>query len=159
MLFAICAYVGGSIGARPKRRLAALKGIYTDIKRLGVLMDYKALPIAELLDGLDGVLWRMLGAGLTTQNTVAEAFCTALQGQLVKGGELAWLEGSDVSILMDFGASLGVSDMKAQRANLEYTLKRLDESVSELTADVARCGRLYRSLGILSGIAAAIIVL
>lgn len=159
ILFGICAYAGYSYSGGKRDRLNALNELIRGIKLLGIKMDFRPLPIYELLQTLDGELWREAAQRISADGSMAEAFGGALEKLIGENGPLRCLDRADVQILLEFGSALGGSDLRAQRSNIALALKRLEENAELLKQDVRKSERIYRSLGILGGLALAIIVL
>ncbi|MCD7810665.1 MAG: stage III sporulation protein AB [Ruminococcus sp.] len=61
-------------------------------------------------------------------------------------------------ILLSFGADLGTSDIEGQTASIEASLENLRELQKRRNEDYQRKGKLYRSVGMLFGTMAGIMV-
>ncbi|MEG1547808.1 MAG: stage III sporulation protein AB [Clostridia bacterium] len=159
ILFGICAYIGYSKPSVIKRRLRTVDSMARNIKQLGMMMDYKLMPIRELIGGLgDGVFWRELLKNIKANDPLAETFLSTLEQLTKSNPQFTCLEQSDIWILSDFGATLGISDLKTQKNNIALTLERMDERIQSLKIELKEKEKTYRALGILSGIAAAMII-
>lgn len=66
---------------------------------------------------------------------------------------------SDQDDLKSFGEQLGYADRQMQERVLMFYLEQLEESIAGLKTEVAVQGKLYRSLGIASGIFVAILLI
>lgn len=72
---------------------------------------------------------------------------------------LLYLQNDDKAPLYDLGDSLGRSDAEGQTAVINMTLERLSHRADSAREEYERRGRLYRTLGILCGAAAGIILI
>lgn len=72
------------------------------------------------------------------------------------GGEL---ECGDIRLLSEIGSVLGKSDLETQRRQLELILERLSDLVTAAREQSPQKQKLYYSLGSLSGLAAAVMLL
>lgn len=63
-----------------------------------------------------------------------------------------YLSKSDKNMLLSFGKALGYLDKEMQKNNIELGLMYLKEEIKKLDLHHQKNGRLYRSLGILSGL-------
>jgi stage III sporulation protein AB len=69
-----------------------------------------------------------------------------------------YLSKSDKNILLSFGSALGYLDKEMQKNNIELGLLYLEEEMKRLNLHHQKNGRLYRSLGILSGLLIVILL-
>lgn len=73
--------------------------------------------------------------------------------------EPASLSVADGQIISLFGDQLASSDMKAIGENYAFLYSRIAESLQSADRDRAVKGRLYNTIGVLAGLAAAIVVI
>ena len=158
-LFMICAYVGYSKPSGIKRRVIALEELEGDIRRLDMLMEHRKLPIEQLIAGLDSPLWEEVSRLMKSRDTsLFNAWMAALE-LMTEDGRLRCLNGGDMAVLTDFGDALGVSDTSAQASNAALAIKRLKERREAAAMELLKKQRLFRSLGVLGGAAAALMVI
>ena len=60
---------------------------------------------------------------------------------------------------LNFGAGLAATELAAQQKNAAVAVKRLGEAAEALTQQIKQKGRLFESLGLLSGLALALLVI
>ena len=70
----------------------------------------------------------------------------------------ASLEKGELDALYEYALELGRSDGKNQAKNAALLQKRLEELCEQAQAAYGSKGRMYRSVGILTGLAAAILL-
>lgn len=68
------------------------------------------------------------------------------------------LNEEDTEILRNLGNSLGTSDNDGQIKNIRFVLKQLEVQLSKAEADRIKYQSMYRKLGILGGIALAVML-
>ena len=86
--------------------------------------------------------------------TAREAWQLSLQESIKRTS----LKKQDMRILQDFGVNLGVSDKEDQRNHIRHAVKRLEQEESAARDEHGRYGRMFRSLGLLSGVLAVILM-
>ena len=159
VLFVICAYIGCSKPSALKRRIGIIEGLERDIRRLSMLMEHRRQPITELMRELDSPLWRDVRARLSRSGiSCREAWNEALT-DMVESGGWGCLGKQELVILTDFGGALGAGDINTQLDNAALAVKRLEEQRDLAAAEMGKKARVYRSLGILGGAAAALMVI
>lgn len=161
LLLVACSLFGNSKAAGLKARLDTLRALRQDIGQIGMQMEYSGRTLEEIL--------------LSTKNLRLYSFWQAFAQQLSQNGPLAaWenalaeMRGADIGfaalrkeelcILEGFIATLGVSDLQSQRKGFELVDASLGQTVEDLAADYAKKGKLFRSLGVIAGIALAIMI-
>lgn len=161
LLFFACAYAGFAKARAVKQRLNVTEGFLVDIRQLSILMRYKMSPIRELVLQLKGSalseFWEAFLYELEGSASLNEAWQKALS-KLREDGGFSCLTDAEAHVISDFGATLGTSDIAAQHGNMEMALERLGVQAETLRREVAEKGKVYRSLGVLSGLAAAIAI-
>ncbi len=161
LLFSACAYAGFAKARAVKRRLNVTEGFLVDIRQLSILMRYKMSPIRELVLQLEGSelneFWEAFLKELEGSASLNEAWQKALLKLREEGG-FSCLTDAEARVISDFGAAFGTSDIAAQRGNMEMALERFGVRAEALRREVAEKGKMYRSLGVLSGLAAAIMI-
>lgn len=162
LLFAGCSYVGFAKAGSVKRRLDVVEGFLLDIRQLSISMRYRMTPIRELIGQLEASalkeFWEDLLSQMGHSRPLGDAWREALQKMRGENGDFSYLTDEEARVLSDFGASLGTSDFQAQKANMEMALERLAMLAEALRREVSQKGKIYRSLGMLGGLAAAIVV-
>lgn len=69
------------------------------------------------------------------------------------------LSAEDKSIIMQFGAKLGATDIQGQTEHCDYFKNIFQNKVDLLKEDYATRSRVYKNLGFFSGVAMALVVL
>ncbi|HHT65840.1 MAG: stage III sporulation protein AB [Caldicoprobacterales bacterium] len=143
------------------RELSALQGalsrLETEILHYASHLPEALIRIGESVGGGTGRLFCLTGQTLTDKKkfTVAEAWSSSL-GQLKR--EL-FFQQEDLDILHRFGNQLGSSDREGQVRFIRLTLLQLREEEQKARMIRDKYEKMYRNLGILGGIALAILLL
>ncbi|MCE5234571.1 MAG: stage III sporulation protein AB [Clostridiaceae bacterium] len=161
-LFGVFSFLGFSKAKALKRRLNVVEGFAVDIRQLSILMRYKMIPVRELIQKLEGSalkdFWETLLNEMERARPLADAWRDALEKVRDGGGDFFYMADEEARVIGDFGAALGTSDLAAQRANMELALERLQAQASALGREASQKGKVFRSLGMLGGLAAAIVI-
>jgi stage III sporulation protein AB len=138
--------------AELKRRERLLAEIIQLLENMAVQIRYRAVPLGELFESLNGgEFLARVGENCVGTLNYREAWNTAVS-------EFPELE-AERDILLSVGNSLGSSDTAGQVAMLELNKELLTVRLAEAAETASRKGAMYRSVGFLSGLGAAIIVL
>ena len=143
------------------KELSALQGalsrLETEIVHYASRLPEAMIRIGESIGGGTGELFCLTGHSLREkrQFEVGEAWSDSLE-QLK---EKLHLKPEELEILRRFGNQLGSSDKEGQVKFIKLTLMQLHEEELKARAIREKYEKMYRSLGLLGGIALAIILL
>ena len=135
----------------------ALSRLETEILHYSSLLPEAMLRIGDSIGGGTGKLFSRVGKLLADKKnlTVSEAWSSSLNDLKPQ----LFLQGEDLDILYRFGEQLGSSDKEGQVKYIKLTLIQLHEEEIKARAVREKYERMYKSLGLLGGIALAIILL
>ncbi|MDD6047280.1 MAG: hypothetical protein PUC97_07600 [bacterium] len=161
-LLCVCVLIGNSKAGALRKRKRTLSAMEEDIRRLAEQMELQPLPLGTLLARFQPhteALWEIFRAKLSGEAPVAELWQEALAeaAQARNGFEL--LSEEETAILVDFGMGLGGGGIAAQNANAALACKRLSGRITALETELAKKGKLFESLGMLLGLALALLVI
>jgi len=156
--------MGYMLGAKYSMRVKELKFIKMSLQMLETEIAYSNTPLAEAFDsvqkrssGTIRELFKAMSQNLYKRvySTVGEAFEMAIS----KTKEKMSLTIEDMDILKSFGHTMGSSDVEGQVKSFKMVIKQLDGQ--ELKAEESRNKneRMYKNLGVLSGLAIVILLL
>ena len=120
-----------------------------------VSMRCTAPPLDELCESASGTFAEIIREKLPQSEDIRTAWecaCTELSA-------LPCCRSEDAELLSELGASLGKSDAAGQLELIELYRERLSLSEKSAAEELKQKGKLFRSLGMLCGIGAAVIVL
>ena len=161
LAFGLCTGAGFLWADRLRSRALALEELSQCLRHLGMLMRYSGETLALLARR----------AHSRTGSPLFEAFSRALEAQAPPGEawRQAWdrcgsspryaaLQAPELSALERFAAHLGSADPQGEAQRLALALEELDLALADAQQKNQTRGRLYRTLGMLLGLAAAIVL-
>lgn len=69
------------------------------------------------------------------------------------------LKKEEIKIIQEFGRNLGITDRETQLKNIDECVKEMEESITDLKNDKKEKCKLYKTLGVLSGLFISIVLL
>ena len=85
-------------------------------------------------------------------------FTTAWRGAIEKAKPFLSLDRDDIEALISFGDTFGTTDAQGQMANCERYCELLRQRLESAREDKSKRGRMYSSLGVLTGVFFALIL-
>jgi stage III sporulation protein AB len=167
LLFGASAWIGRAKASKLELRTKALGDTLRFLRQLEVLIRVSGRTIPDALAecamrlqdswtcGLAGELAGMYGSKAPACGLWATALKSAGKGS----EEAAALDAEDCRVISLFGDQLASSDMKTINENFAFLYARIGENMQASDRDRAVKGRLYGAIGMLAGLAAAIVVL
>lgn len=152
-------FMGYAKSYRVQARAQALSCFLEELPRLLLQMEYKTLPLAQLLYGLGAAqgplapFWGAFGALLPEQG-IEKAWNQALEEK----GPYGLLE-EDLAILRGAGPILAYPEAEGRKKSAQGLLGELAEQREALRREQEKRGNLYGTLGLLMGLALAILIL
>lgn len=150
-----------SYAARPKQLrsiIVALQRLETSIVYGHASLDEAFHDLGEQLPSPENRLFVQAAQLMRSHEymvmTAKEAWETAVHDVMKHTA----LKKQDARILQDFGISLGISDREDQRNHIHHAVKRLEQEEQSAREEHSRYGTMYRSLGVLCGLLAVILM-
>ena len=161
-VFLGCAFAGARASAALRLRRDTLRALFDGLTRLAMWMEFTAEPLAVLAkraatQETEAFFGRFAGL-LATEDDVLSAWTLAMEGARKEHAGFAALREEELQALDEYARCLGGGDRETQRKNTELLKQRLTAALEGAEAAYTRKGRMYRSVGLLSGIAAAILL-
>ena len=159
MIFAVCALFGMSKAWDIKSRLGFLQNMKYDIEQIKNQIEFTLRPIKSLISDYsnfkDAEIWRLLCDNMDGSSAAGDAW------RMVESSrqEFMRLSAEERRILADFAKGLGTSDLSGQLRQAELAILQLTGAIDALSKELSVKERLYSSLGALTGLAAAILIL
>ncbi len=154
--------LGGYAAAGLNRRASTLEKIQRLLSHIGSQIRYAAAPTGELLAS-SARMAEFQSLSFLREATAALArgadFHTAWREGVRREGRGCGLAAGDMELLLCFGEGLGRTDIEGQLANCRDFSERFGEKLAEARRDAASKNRLYLTLGITGGLAAALLLL
>ncbi|WP_040211881.1 stage III sporulation protein SpoIIIAB [Clostridium polynesiense] len=164
LIVAICSYTGFIYGERYKKRFNNLKELQRSLLQLEneILFAYTSLPtavsnIAMKSKGCIKPLFLEISLSLSENkfDSVYEAFTFSFE----KYKEQLNFTDEDLSIIMDLSKSLGEVDILGHEKIFALASNNLKKSIDDSEDSVRKNLKMYRYLGICSGLGIVILLL
>lgn len=163
LAFALCSLLGVQRAARLQRRVKLLSALQNDVKRLMIRMEFEKKPLAVIVsDRARGELqrlWAAFAEELLHGRDTRTAFLAALDTADAEIAGFSSLGTEERAMLTEFAAALGSTELDGQRQNTAMLLAGLEPLFEQASDECGTKGRIYRTVGMLSGAAAVILML
>lgn len=83
----------------------------------------------------------------------------AWEKSVVENLEPSQLKNEEINIIRDFGRNLGITDRETQMKNIDECMKEMDGCITDLKGEKKEKCKLYKVLGVLSGLFISIILM
>ncbi|MBC7766113.1 MAG: stage III sporulation protein AB [Hyphomonadaceae bacterium] len=155
-----CSTMGFYFAHRFQKRVQALKAFQTMLQLLETEITYS-------MDDLSAILKR-IAKGLPRE---VVHFLLMVEGNLRQSASVAWqysldrcatkmgITSQDEGILSSFGTNLGTNDLDGQLHNIAHFRTNLEAALQEATALYEKNNKLSKSMGLLGGLFAVLILL
>ena len=164
LALALCIVIGSTLVGRTlsgsaRRRAASLKEIRDGVKVLRVHTVSQFEPVRDSLRSSGCQLLAQVGDRMGEGLGSGEAWLSAKPGLCRSGGLADALSASDVQLLDRMFSQLGQSGRETQEILLSDVLLSLDQACDSARTKAGESDRLYVSLGLLTGLMLALIVI
>lgn len=153
---AIC---GAAASEKLRSRRTACNILIEAVNQISVMINYRGLTFYEIASELKS---QPQLSGLGFINGLPEKY-DGISGLSVKWNDA--LENDEIigdeekSYLRSFAASIGSSDKDGQLSGLELLRQQLESAEKKREEEYRRKGKLYRSIGVLAGVMAGIMLI
>lgn len=155
----ICISMGYMACSHMRDRVDKLNALCAEIRTLGDSMELSQYRLSEMLDRLGGELWREYTAALTGEQLGAgEAWAATVQKE-ADGGSLSGLDKQDIAALITLGEAFSSISRAAQADHARLTLRQMEARAADAEKALMGKGKLYSTLGVLAGFAAALMMI
>lgn len=145
---------------RLKKRVDFFEDYISLINQIESLISYNAIPLDEIVFGIhsgDGIA--EFTNSLKTLIENGENFHNAWKRCVNELNLSDGISEDDKTLFNDFGRGLGITDISGQVAHCNLSLSMANSRLSLYREEKATKTKLYRTLGILSGIAVALLII
>lgn len=153
LLIVLSGAVSGSIASmRLKEQSVTANLVYSMMIRISVLLRYNALSVYEIISTLRGdnsFAELSFLQNIPTEYNAGEDFSAEWSKAVEEDNTL---RDEEKGILKSFGSAFGTTDVSGQQTLLEKTSEELKKICEIREAEYNKKGRLYRSVGILTGV-------
>ncbi len=141
-----------------KNRVISLKRINYMLEEIYIMLKYRSATVYEIVNSLNederfGELYFLKELNFSPERSFRQCWCDAVEKNIPYG-----LRKSDVELLMNIGKKLGTSDIEGQLGAVRHRQAEIEAAISEAEKEYLRKAKLYRSLGVLTGVFIAIML-
>ncbi|MDO5110916.1 MAG: stage III sporulation protein AB [Clostridia bacterium] len=157
----LCFASANAMAGELERRVALLYALHRDIAAMRGWMAGSLPPMRLMLLRLREGSLQALWDGVNAELTRAESFDQAWKNCLgtLRRDALQPLSEEEYRLVLELGdAFCATQDTKAQLRFIDGLLQRLQLFAEEARAQTQKRARLYRSLGVLGGLALAVVI-
>ena len=152
--------VGMIMSKQLDMRVKLLQLIRQMLEDISIQLRFKASTVYEILEYLDNnPVYNQLGF-LYTANLNKDSFksFSEIWSESIDGWVCSPLKKEDFSLLNSIGSSLGTSDIEGQLSSLELFKEKAKMHFESASSERDKKLKLYRSLGVLSGIFVSVMI-
>ena len=164
LILALCVVAGGTLcgsamSGGVRRRVKALESLASGIRLLRVHMIGMFQPVHQALGGTECPLLESVSRAMTPGGSAASAWQSVREKECRRGRALDALTAEDLEALDRLFDGLGESGRDRQEILLTQTLEALTRFLESARRRAGEADRLYVSLGALTGLMAALVVI
>ena len=158
-IFCGSTYIGIMISNRYKRRTEQLCEMKRALNFFEAKIEYTYEPLQEIFMQISNNVKREIGnifkiAGVKMQEKSAkEAWEHSIE---IAQTDLTI---DDINVIKDFGKTLGQTDLQGQLSKTKLTLGFLDKQIQEAQIEENKNKKMYKTLGVLTGLGLVIILI
>lgn len=159
ILFSMSILLGIKLAGRYRNRTKELKEIKNAIHLLEIKIRYTQESLPEIFNQIEEKI----------EDPIASIFRNAKKEMKNETAEKSWnmalqksttnLKQEDIKVLQGLGRLLGQTDLEGQISQIEVTLNFLEEQIQEATKEQQKNEKMYKSLGIITGLALVILLI
>ena len=143
-----------------KKKVSFYEDFLSFLNDLKSLISYTSQPLSDVFGGntFNGVFDEFSNAvylSMQCENTFEDAW----QKSLTVLSDCTPLESDDISLISEFGRGLGKTDISGQMALCELISAKADSRLQICRKDKESKSRMYKTLGILGGATAALLII
>lgn len=150
MIIVSCSLFGYLKSASLKKRWESLKRIIYSLHIMENEISYGKNSMDKILEKIGNM--NGLRFNLPDNKNSEDAFLSAIDT-----GELALLKG-DLEVVRNFSRTLGKTDSYVQMRNIRNAVGSLEILEDDAKSEYEKFGRMYRSIGVLSGLMLVILL-
>ena len=154
-----CTLCGSAMAGAMRRRVRLLEEIIRGLKVLRLHMINMFEPVQSALKASGSAVLEALGEQMTPGVSASEAWARVRQTGCRRGGRIDALAPEDLRTRVELFDQLGESGRDQQDLLLNGACAALDRQLEQARKRTAEAARLYISLGALTGLMIALIVI
>ncbi|MBP3597173.1 MAG: stage III sporulation protein AB [Clostridia bacterium] len=158
LIIVICSYIGIDKSKAFSTRVFKLRNLKNSFNIFKTKLEFTYEPIKEIFTEISEIVYK-------NKNNIFKSYVENMRnGNFEDAWTLAVAENSfslskdDIKIISSFGNLLGKTDLKGQINEIELANNFLDKQIIEAEEIRKKNDKLYKSLGIIIGIAVVIVL-
>ena len=162
LIFMSCAALGFMKASSYRDRRIELEDTLELIRMLDMEISYRRDPLAKTFGNVAAMkncwfshILRECAGAMKKQEPLEAAWRRAIDENI----SACPLDQGDIAILKDIPTGLGKSDVQGQRNVIEPAVMRIQSHLTEAVEQEKKQGRMYRGIGIASGVVIAVMLL
>jgi stage III sporulation protein AB len=161
-VFLVCTFGGMMMSMKLSKRVRHLESFICAVGFIATEIRYFASPVEVIMEKLNHVEeYKQLKVFEICKANIkhAKQFSNAWELAVKESEYSLSLQSADYESLLWFGRTLGTTDVEGQLANCEHCCEQLSQRLTIAREDVNKKGKMYSSLGVLTGIFMAVMLL
>ena len=164
LIVAGCTYLGMVFAARSKKRVAQLGEFKRALNQLEFDIDFLNITLAESFEKLANNSEETLRKVFSQiASSVRKNRCQNLaivwKYAIQKYKDEIFLTDDEINIIIDFSKNLGSGDREKEKNNIKLAIMRLSVAEGEAREETNKNAKMYRGLGVLSGVFIVILLI
>jgi stage III sporulation protein AB len=162
LVFIVCSTVGMMMSMKLSKRVRQIESFICAVGLIATEIRYFASPVEVLVEKLNQIeeyrqlkVFEMCKLNLKHEKQFSKAWELAIK----EAEHTLSLQSADYESLLWFGRSLGTTDVQGQLANCENCCEQLSQRLTLAREDMNKKGKMYSSLGVLTGIFVAVMLI
>lgn len=158
LIITVCTYMGFSKSKEFSKRVTSLKNIKNSLNIFKAKIEFTYEPIKDIFEEISKIVYK-------SEENIFQNFCDNLENRDIT---IVWNEAiqntaiglnqDDKEVLIMLGKMLGKTDKSGQISEIELVNNFLNKQIEEAEEKKAKNEKLYKTLGVVSGLAIAIIL-
>ena len=163
MILICSGYLGILFSGRFKKRVRQLEELQNAMLQLEFDIDFLNVTLCEAFEGIakntDGILKEVFFyVADRLQKSPGCDMQRLWQRAMIKYSDDLALTEEDIQIIRDFSKTLGSGNREKEKNNIKVTQMRLKIAVDEAVSEAKKNIKMYRGLGLLSGVFMVIVL-
>lgn len=158
-ILAASSYLGRMIAGSYKARVEELKEFKNGLTMFETKIKFTYEPIPELFKEISNSLTKNIGAIFENASKLMQTKSAKESWEEAVSKSRTSLTKEDISVIKKLSKLLGKTDLNGQVSEIELTKSFLDTQIEKAEKECHKNMKLYRTLGVVSGLALVIILL
>lgn len=158
-IFLSSSAIGLLISKKYEERVNQLKEFKNALNMFETKMKFTYEPIPEIFDQISKQMQTTVGRTFKLASSNMEVLTAGDAWDIAVDTNVLSINDEDKSILKNLGKLLGKTDIDGQISQIELTSRFLDEQIEKAEKERTKSEKMYRTLGMVIGLAIVIILI